>query len=79
MTYSNLNRRRCFKEIAVEDNAKKRGRLLLSVFGAAHRHNLARHREGYNSVDEFKMVWIDVRGSWDLESIVCVYEFKVIE
>jgi len=38
-------------------------------------------KEGYSSLEEFRRAWEEVHGpgSWDSNSIVAVYEFKVVK
>jgi len=38
-------------------------------------------KEGYNSLQEFRLVWEEVngQGSWDPQQIVTAYEFKVLK
>ncbi|MHC1589818.1 MAG: ASCH domain-containing protein [Candidatus Hecatellaceae archaeon] len=35
-------------------------------------------KEGVNSLEEFKQLWISLYGSWNPEEVVWVYEFKLI-
>jgi len=37
------------------------------------------HREGFNSLEEFRHKWISIYGSWEPEQVVVVYEFIVID
>jgi hypothetical protein len=34
-------------------------------------------KEGYNSLEEFKQIWMEINGSWNPEQIVTAYEFKL--
>ena len=34
--------------------------------------------EGFNSLEEFKKVWIEIHGYWDPDEEVWVYEFKLL-
>jgi hypothetical protein len=34
-------------------------------------------KEGYNSLDEFRAVWIKINGSWKPDEIVTSYEFEL--
>jgi len=36
-------------------------------------------KEGYRDLDEFKVAWIKINGSWDSKRLVTVYEFKLKE
>ncbi len=35
-------------------------------------------KEGYNSLEEFRIEWIKLCGSWNPEQTVIVYEFKLL-
>ena len=36
-------------------------------------------KEGYNSLEDFKEVWIKINGFWDTDTEVYVIEFEVIK
>ncbi len=35
-------------------------------------------KEGYESLDDFKKVWIEINGNWDGDLVVDVIEFNVV-
>jgi hypothetical protein len=36
------------------------------------------HKEGFQSIDEFKAAWINIYGSWKPNQVVTVLEFKLV-
>ncbi len=36
-------------------------------------------KEGYDSLDDFKKIWVEINGSWDDKLIVDVIEFELVE
>ena len=36
------------------------------------------HKEGFKTLNEFKVVWTKINGDWNPNEVVTVYEFKLI-
>ena len=36
-------------------------------------------KEGYDTIDEFKKIWIEINGFWNTDAIVDVIEFEVVK